>query len=212
MVNADSKTVVSTTSRDSSSESLYLQPLTPATTEASRGPLSTGPEHPQESHSSHPFITPHPEERRSQQTTDDSLWRTMAMHQDKSAPQKGQDSQSNGSKRVHADVDDATPRHVFSPLDDNPQAVLKRRKKDIDAKRVKVAEVQEKRDEAKRALVEAKKKAEEHQVRRPSRVESKAQLTSRSEPFKSSGPASTSKSKRWNVRSRRIPWRRKHIW
>lgn len=201
-VNADSKTVVSTTNRDtsqnrnSSSESLYLQPFTPATSGLSRAPLSTGSEYAQRSRSSSLFVPPHPEERRSQQAAEDSRWRTMTLHADELAPPKGQNSQSNGSKRVHADVDDASPEPVFSPLNDNPQAVLKRRKKDIDAKRVRVAEFQKRRDEAKHARVEAKKKAEEHQVRHAPHIESEAHLTIHSESFKSSGLALTSKSRR----------------
>lgn len=218
VVIADSKTDV-TSNRDisrhrslSPSESLYLRPFTPALSEPSLGPLSTRAEHPPRSPSSPLFMTPHPEERRSQQATDDSLWRTTAMHQDQLAPPEGEQPQLNGEKRAHMDDDDATSQPVSSPLDNNPQAVLKRRKKDIDAKRVRVAAIQKRRDEAKRARVQAKKRVEEHWVGHPSYVESRARLTINSEFFRSSGTASTSESRRWNVRSRRTLWLRNYTW
>ena len=208
-VNADSQTVVSTPNRDISRhrnlsvrESIYRHPFTPATSEPSLGPLSTGLGIPQRGPSSPLFLTP--QERRSQQATDDSFWRTMAVHKDDSALPNGHQSQYKGSKRAHMDVENASPESVSSPLDDSPQAVPKRRKKDVEAMRAKVAELQKKRDEVKRAREEAKKKAEEHQVGLHLMLESKARLIVYSESFKSSGPTSRGYSRRWNVRSRRI--------
>ena len=179
-VSANSKTVVGNSDRDisrnrtlSSSESLSLQPFTPATSALSLGTLPTRSENPQRRRSGSLFLMPHPEERRSQQTTDSSLWSTMALHQDESVPPKGQQTQHNGSKRAHVDIDDASPEPVSEPFDNKAQAILKRRKKDIDAMRVIVAEVEKKRDEAKRAREEARRKAEEHQERDPAQVDSK---------------------------------------
>ncbi|KAA6407426.1 MAG: hypothetical protein FRX48_08669 [Lasallia pustulata] len=216
-VSANSTTVVGNSDRDisrnrtlSSSESPSLQPFTPATSALSLGTLPTRSENPQRRRSGSLFLMPHPEERRSQQTTDSSLWSTMALHQDESVPPKGQQTQHKGSKRAHVDIDDASPEPVSEPFDNNAQAILKRRKKDIDAMRVIVAEVEKKRDEAKRAREEARKKAEEHQERDPAQVESESRLTVYSESFKSSGPASKSYSRRWNVRLRKILWLRKH--
>ena len=216
---ANSKTVVGNPVHDisrnrtlSSSESLNLQPFTSATSEPSLRTLSTGSENPQRRFSGPLFLTPHPEERRSQQTTDSLLWSTMALHQAESVPPKGQRTQRKGSKRAHVDIDDASPESVSKPLDNNPQAVLKRLKKDIDAMMAIVAEIEKKRDEAKRAREEARKKAEEHQVRHPAQVDPEARLKVYSESFKSSGPASKSYSRRWNVRLRKILWLGKHTW
>ena len=136
----------------------------------------------------------------------------MAVHQDEPAPLKEQGPQFRGSKRAHADIDEASPESVSSPLDGNPNAVLKRQKKDVDAMSLKVAELQKKGDEAKCAREEARKKAEEHQVRHPLPIKSEPRLTVCSETFKSSGLTSQGYSRNWNVRSRKILWLRRHIW
>ena len=110
------------------------------------------------------FLTPHPGGDRSQQATDKSLWRTMTVHEGESASSTEQLPQDDSAKRPHSRIGDESSVPGSTFLDDSGQVTLKRRKKDVDAFRIKVAELQKKRDEAKRVREEAKRKAEEHRV------------------------------------------------
>ncbi|MCJ1304794.1 hypothetical protein MMC08_007607 [Hypocenomyce scalaris] len=70
-------------------------------------------------------------------------------------------AQDDSAKRPHSRIDDGSSVSGSTFLNDGGQVTLKRRKKDVDALRIKVVELQKKRDEAKRLRGEAQRKAEE---------------------------------------------------